>query len=338
MGPTSTSREVASAREAALELVISDGEIPEGVRVHLKLDTGMGRWGSRELPEPSTEVVGLMSHLATADCDPEFTETQIGASARRRSRTAPDAAPGEQRRRAPLSDARFDAAVAGSRSTASRPSATTPGDDGLEPALRWSSLLAQVRQLRPGESTGYGRRFVAQRPTWIGIVPVGYADGFRRDLTGTEVRVEASARRVVGTISMDAFAVELDRELPAGTPVTLLGHGVMAEDHARVARHDQLRARLRDQQRSRPLQAGGRRFVSSSKSCSRARRPGSSAARFATRRSIGRSSTSTSPLPSRSGRLGATPAPPGARPFLSPSDTEPGGWRSTTAARSISRL
>ena len=88
---------------------------------------------------------------------------------------------------------------------------------------------------RPGESTGYGRRFVAERPTWIGIVPVGYADGFRRDLTGTEIRVGGEPRRVVGTVSMDALAVELDRELPAGTPVTLLGHGVLAEDHARVA-------------------------------------------------------------------------------------------------------
>ena len=92
-----------------------------------------------------------------------------------------------------------------------------------------------MRQLQPGESTGYGRRFVAERPTWIGIVPVGYADGFRRDLTGTEVRVAGEPRRVVGTISMDAFSVELDRELPVGTPVTLLGHGVQAEAHARVA-------------------------------------------------------------------------------------------------------
>ena len=92
-----------------------------------------------------------------------------------------------------------------------------------------------MRQLQAGESTGYGRRFVAERPTWIGLVPVGYADGFRRDLTGTEVRVAGELRRVVGTISMDAFAVELDRELPVGTPVTLLGDGVLAEAHARVA-------------------------------------------------------------------------------------------------------
>ena len=237
MGPTSTSREVASAREAALELVISDSEIPQGVRVHLKLDTGMGRWGLSELPEPpAVEVVGLMSHLASADSDPEFTGTQIE---RFREATEPyrhltrHLANSAGALRFP--DARFDAARCGVAIYGLSPFGSAPGDDGLEPALHWSSRLAQVRQLAPGESTGYGRRFVAERPTWIGIVPVGYADGFRRDLTGTEVRVEGEPCRVVGTISMDALAVELDRELPAGTPVTLLGDGVMAEDHARVA-------------------------------------------------------------------------------------------------------
>jgi alanine racemase len=54
-------------------------------------------------------------------------------------------------------------------------------------------------------------------------------------MTGTEVLVAGERRRVVGTVSMDSFAVELDRELPVGTPVVLLGHGVLAEDHARVA-------------------------------------------------------------------------------------------------------
>ena len=66
-------------------------------------------------------------------------------------------------------------------------------------------------------------------------MPVGYGDGFRRDMTGTEVLVDGEGRRVVGSVSMDSFAVELDRELPVGTPVVLLGHGVLAEEHARVA-------------------------------------------------------------------------------------------------------
>ena len=115
------------------------------------------------------------------------------------------------------------------------PFESDPAEDGLEPVLSWQSHLALVKQLQPGESTGYGRRYVAREPTWIGIVPVGYADGFRRDLEGTEVRVSGEPRRVVGTISMDAFAVALEHEEPVGAPVTILGHGVLAEDHARVA-------------------------------------------------------------------------------------------------------
>jgi alanine racemase len=110
-----------------------------------------------------------------------------------------------------------------------------PVDDGLEPALRWQSHVGRMLRLRADESTGYGRRFVAAGDTWIGIVPVGYADGFRRDMTGTEVRVGGEPRRVVGTVSMDAFAVELAERVPVGTPVTLLGEGVLAEAHARVA-------------------------------------------------------------------------------------------------------
>jgi alanine racemase len=235
LGPAS-SREIAEARDAGLELAVADGEIPEGVRVHLKLDTGMGRWGLSELPAPTRTVVGLMSHLASADCDAGFTEQQV-----ERFRAATDEHSHLTRHLANSAGAlrypstRFDAARCGIALYGISPFGTDPADDGLEPALRWDSELAQVRQLQTGESTGYGRRFVAERPTWIGIVPVGYADGFRRDLTGAEVRVAGELRRVVGTISMDALAVELDRELPVGTPVTLLGHGVLAEAHARVA-------------------------------------------------------------------------------------------------------
>jgi alanine racemase len=236
MGPTATSREVALAREARLELAISGDEIPEGVAVHLKLDTGMGRWGAAELPPVRDGVVGLMSHFASADCDPEFTATQI-----ERFRAATDAHAHMTRHIANSAgalrypDARFDAVRCGVAIYGLSPFGASPVEDGLEPALLWHSQLAAVRRLEPGQSTGYGRRFVAERPTWIGIVPVGYADGFRRDLTGTEVRVGGELRRVVGTVSMDAFAVELEGELPAGTPVTLLGHGVLAEDHARIA-------------------------------------------------------------------------------------------------------
>ena len=235
LGPAEDA-ELGPAREAGLELAIADGAVPEGVRTHLKLDTGMGRWGLGELPAPGRDVVGLMSHFASADSDPEFTKLQLQ---RFLEATAPYAqltrhianSAGALRFR----EARLDAARCGIALYGISPFDGDPSADGLEPALRWESALAQVKPLAAGESTGYGRRFVAERPTWIGIVPVGYADGFRRDLTGTEVRVAGEPCRVVGTISMDAFAVELPGELPVGTPVTLLGDGILPEAHARVA-------------------------------------------------------------------------------------------------------
>ncbi len=235
MGPAS-SRETAQARDAALELVVTGGELPEGLPLHVKLDTGMGRWGLSELPQLSPQVVGLMTHFASADCDAAFTELQVERFA---AATAPyshltrHAANSAGALRHP--SARFDAARCGIALYGLSPFGEDAAADGLEPALSWRSELAAVKLLEPGESTGYGRRFVAERPTWIGIVPVGYADGFRRGLTGTEVRVAGELRRVVGTISMDAFAVELDRELPPGAPVVLVGPDVPLESHARVA-------------------------------------------------------------------------------------------------------
>jgi alanine racemase len=228
--------EVADAREARLELVVSGGEIPDDIPVHLKLDTGMGRWGLAELPQPPANVVGLMSHLATADSDPVFAQRQI-----ERFRVATESYAHLTRHVANsaaalrLPDSRFDAARCGIALYGISPFETDPAEDGLRPVLSWRSRLAQVRILQPGESTGYGRRFVAERPTWIGTVPVGYADGFRRDMTGTAVLVDGELRRQIGTVSMDAFAVELDRELPVGTPVTIVGDGVLIERHAEVA-------------------------------------------------------------------------------------------------------
>lgn len=228
--------EVAAAREARLELTVSGEEIPDTVAVHVKLDTGMGRWGLSELPAPSRSVVGVMTHLATADSDPEFAQAQIA-----RFREATDALTGLTRHVANsaaalrLPESRFDAARCGIALYGLSPFGTAAADDGLTPVLRWTSEIALSRLLQAAESTGYGRRFVAERDTWIGIVPIGYADGFRRDFTGTEVLVAGERRRVVGTVSMDAFAVELEQELPSGTPVTIVGDGVSLEEHARVA-------------------------------------------------------------------------------------------------------
>jgi len=231
--------EGARAREAKLELAVSDPELPDRVPVHLKVDTGMGRWGMS--PEEAASVApervaGVMSHLATADeADLGFAREQVARfreiAARFPGATAHLANSAATLR---LPDARFDAVRCGIALYGISPFGSDPGEDGLEPVLAWRSHVGLVKTLAPGESTGYGRRFVAERPTRVGLVPVGYGDGFRRGLTGTEVLVSGQRRRVVGTISMDSFAVELGQDDEAGAQVTLVGDGVLAEEHARV--------------------------------------------------------------------------------------------------------
>jgi alanine racemase len=237
MSPLASGDEV-PARDAGLELALSSPEVPEGVDVHLKVDTGMGRWGmtlDEALAMPRERVVGVMSHLATAEePDESFAREQIG-----RFEEVCAAFPGVAAHLANsagtlrFAEARFDAVRCGIALYGLSPFGDDPTGHGLEPALSWRSYVALTKELAPGASTGYGRRFVADEARRIGIVPIGYADGFRRGLTGTEVLVAGTRRRVIGSISMDSLAVELGDE-PAGAEVTLIGDGILAEEHARV--------------------------------------------------------------------------------------------------------
>ena len=236
-GPPPSRRVPPRAREARLELVVADGPLPEGDPAPREGRHRDGPLGARRAPSRrAPDVVGLMSHLASADTDPAFTELQI-------ARFAAIAAqhPGLTRHLANSAGilrypaAHFDAGRPGIALYGLSPFGTDPADDGLRPVLSWRSDSAQVKRLEPGESTGYHRRFVASEPTWIGIVPVGYADGFRRALTGCEVLVGGERCPVVGIVSMDAFAVRLRRPVEPGTPVTLIGDG-LARRGARGAR------------------------------------------------------------------------------------------------------
>ncbi len=226
-------RESRTARELRLELGVSAGPLPEGIPLHVKVDTGMGRWGFPGAVPSSPDVVSLMSHFASADSDPAFTELQLARFA--------EIAAGYPKLTRHLANSagilrypasHLDAGRAGIAMYGISPFGTDPAPDGLRPVLSWRSSIALVKELAPGESTGYGRQFVAAEPTWIGIVPIGYADGFRRGLTGTDVLVDGRRRPVIGTISMDALAVGLDGPLQPGTPVTLIGDGLLIEEHA----------------------------------------------------------------------------------------------------------
>ncbi len=122
-----------------------------------------------------------------------------------------------------------------------------PEDHGLEPALELSSYVAAVKRAAPGDSVGYGRRFIAERETWIATLPIGYADGVRRALSNNcDVLIAGRRYPVVGTVSMDNMTVDLGPRLAAGIgpgrPAVLIGRDgperQTIEDACQPDRHD----------------------------------------------------------------------------------------------------
>ncbi len=221
--------------------------LPSGAGVHVKLDTGMGRLGTRD-PSEATRVAeaaggrlaGLMTHFATSDDDPVFMAEQLErflAWTERFPGVLRHAANSAAALRGP--QARLDMIRCGIAIYGMDPFQRDPADHGLRPALELVSYVAAVKRVRPGESAGYGRRFVAERETWLATVPIGYGDGVRRGLTN---RADAlvGGRRVpyAGTVSMDNIALDLGPGEPVdvGTEVVLLGERagerILAEEWA----------------------------------------------------------------------------------------------------------
>ena len=138
MGPTRDA-EIDEARDAHLELAVSEPPFPEGVPLHLKLDTGMGRFGARRLSEPPPNAVGLMTHLATADMDPAFAERSAGALSRGGCRTARARRTHREQRRNAYGCVRSAASrrrVAGSRSSGFRRSRSSRPRTASSPSCR----------------------------------------------------------------------------------------------------------------------------------------------------------------------------------------------------------
>ena len=250
MGALSPS-ELAIALDARADIVAWREDfvaaLPADARVHVKLDTGMGRLGTRDPDEASRVVaalgdraIGLMTHFATADEDDQsFVDAQLAAFETWRARhpgLLTHAANSAAAIRRP--DARFDLVRCGIAIYGMDPFHRDPADHGLEPALELVSYLAEVKRCEPGQSAGYGRRFVADRPTWLGTIPIGYGDGYRRGLTNNaDVLVEGRRFPVVGTVSMDNITVDLGDDPPArGAEAVLIGarggERILAEDLA----------------------------------------------------------------------------------------------------------
>lgn len=113
----------------------------------------------------------------------------------------------------------------------------------IRPVMTWKASVIGIRDVRAGDTVGYNATFVAQRPMRLALVAVGYADGLRRELSGSNQRtggwmlVQGRRAAIVGRVSMNLTVVDVTDvpEVRVGDEAVVLGDGVTAEDHARLA-------------------------------------------------------------------------------------------------------
>jgi alanine racemase len=245
-----TPDELRTAGEADADIVAWTDEVAQTARrVHVKLDTGMGRLGTKDREKAlrlaaRPNVVGLMTHFATADerGDVLFGEQlqafRVFVEDVGRDDVVAHAANSAAALRDPASH--FDMVRCGIAVYGMDPFHEDPDKHGLEPALTLRSWVAAVRRFEPGDSAGYGRRWSAREPTWVATVPLGYGDGWRRALTNDcDVLIGGRRHPLVGTVSMDNVTVALgpDTDVRVGDEVVLIGaqgdERILAEEVAR---------------------------------------------------------------------------------------------------------
>ncbi|QSE77523.1 alanine racemase [Lactococcus taiwanensis] len=229
---------------AWIKLVVAQDIDLTKLKVHVAVDSGMGRIGVREVEEANAIIdtldrfgitfEGIFTHFATADeADEEKFKLQ------------------QERFSAFLNSLRRKPRYVHSTNTASalwhthqvqdierlgismyglNPSGKTlPLPFELEPALSLKTELTHVKQVQSGETLGYGATYETSESTWIGTVSLGYADGWTRAMQGFHVLVDGKYCEIVGRVSMDQMMIKLDQAYPLGTVVTLIGRDGVAE-------------------------------------------------------------------------------------------------------------
>ncbi|MFP4495603.1 MAG: alanine racemase [Halochromatium sp.] len=221
---------------------------PRPQRIWLKLDTGMGRLGLQDAEAVALierlrtrtsplELAGIMTHLANAD-DP--THPMTAAQCEQARALA-------ERFGLPLSIGNSAGILAhpAARSDWVRPGIMLYGGSpllgqaaaalDLRPAMTLTSQLIAVRELPAGAAIGYGSTYRCPQPMRVGVVAIGYGDGYPRHApTGTPVLIRGRRAALLGRVSMDMISVDL-RQIPAATvgdPVTLWGQGLPVEEVA----------------------------------------------------------------------------------------------------------
>ena len=222
-------------------------------RVHLKIETGMGRIGADpkvavDLAKkisalPNVELEGLFSHFADADSpDRTFTRRQIELFASTAEKIRASGVSIKIRHLAEsaaildIPEAHFDMCRAGIITYGLYPSDDVRRTIELRPAMKLVARVAWLKKIPAGTSIGYGREFVAQRDSVIATLPIGYADGYIRAYKNFRVDIGGQLAPVAGRICMDQTMIDVTGlDVHVGDEVILFGSDAISIDDA--ARH-----------------------------------------------------------------------------------------------------
>jgi alanine racemase len=232
--------------DIAAELAQAARDLDRTIRVHVKVDTGMARLGLRaediegivrfieELRAlRGVEVEGVFTHLATADsADQTYALRQLArfdavlAALDARGLRPPIVHAANSAATLTLPQSRYSLARPGIAIYGLAPSEEAPLPAGFQPALSFKTQVAQVKDIPPGEGVSYGATYVTGRETRIAVLPVGYADGFRRaPATWGSVLIHGRVAPLIGRVCMDQCMVDVSHipDVRRGDEVVLIG-------------------------------------------------------------------------------------------------------------------
>jgi len=212
-------------------------------RIHIKFDTGMGRLGPPFQEAASLivetarlnwiDLVGVYSHFATSDeADQTYAHEQLNRfedvlSALERAKIeVPLKHMANSGAIMTLPHSHFDMVRPGIMLYGFTPRKGMTVESRLKPVMSLRSCVSFMKTVKTGSSVSYGRRFIAGKETRIATVPIGYADGYARNLTNKSfVLIRGKRYPVVGTVCMDHLMVDVgfDANIQEGDPVTLIG-------------------------------------------------------------------------------------------------------------------
>ena len=229
--------ELEIARLVAIEAALNDRRIP----VQFKIDTGMGRLGilpenavaaAREVFDlPGLRFEGVFMHFADAS-DVPYSRQQIERFNAACTALEDAGVTGFLRHASSSSaalmypEAHYDMIRPGAGIYGFLSPSWLSREHSLRPAMSWRSSIIQIKEYPVDSDLGYNRTFTTRRPTRVAVLPVGYADGYRREFSNrAQVLIRGRRAPVVGVVSMDYTMVDVTdlEELQTGAVATLLG-------------------------------------------------------------------------------------------------------------------